>query len=723
MKKTSRLCLALLPLVASSSFFLLTAAPHAYSADVFGPPRTVDYQGSVLDGNGNPLAPTTAANYEMQFRLYDAQTAGTLVWAEKQLVTVKEGKFSVRLGEGSPILAAVGGLNEGTVDHTAVGLPGAFGGNERFLGVTVVIPGQTRGEIQPRLAFLASPFSYVAGRAQSADRLVQSASDAPSSLNVSGISYVSALISTSSTLGKTSSSVLANATAGAVAATLPANPDKREITVTKNDPSANPVTVVPPSGGLINGSATPISLAKRGDSVTLRNTDANNWIVVSRYAGEGSPVFADTPIGGGLLARGGDPGLQGINKNGYAFSGNGGDNDSGMFSNSDGIVRFLSNNSERLRVDTGGIVVSGGITGGNFSGTNFSGSNFSGTNVNATNAVTAPNVYAAAHRFTDNPNSGLFSFAGGPSLFANGSPIVQTAPGRVGIGGPVGSAATLYVSGYFASINPGSYGYLASSGTGFSPGGNNLYSIWSDQRVAASEFNAVSDARIKNVIGVSDSKSDLVNLMQLKITDYSFVDTVANGNRKEKKVIAQEVEKVYPSAITKTTNVVPDIMNKAPLEEGWIKMVTDLKVGERIRIGAVGRGHEVYVVTEVAKDMFRTTFDGKGKDKDGKEMPAKEVFVYGREVQDFRVVDYDALGMLNISATQQIKKDSDTAEEALRKENEILNDKLAKQEERLASLEKENTTRETRLAALEAALSGKPLNKTVSAPAKPTNSQ
>ena len=88
-----------------------------------------------------------------------------------------------------------------------------------------------------------------------------------------------------------------------------------------------------------------------------------------------------------------------------------------------------------------------------------------------------------------------------------------------------------------------------------------------------------------------------------------------------------------------------------------------------------------------------------------------QVFVYGRQVDDFRTVDYDAIAMLNVSATQQIKKDSDSAEDALRKENEELR-------ERIAVLEAANKTREDRLAAIEAALLGKASEKSVTVSTK-----
>jgi hypothetical protein len=49
-------------------------------------------------------------------------------------------------------------------------------------------------------------------------------------------------------------------------------------------------------------------------------------------------------------ARGGAPGSSGANNNGYAFEGNGGDTDSGMFSNGDGQVSLYANDVHAMRV-------------------------------------------------------------------------------------------------------------------------------------------------------------------------------------------------------------------------------------------------------------------------------------------------------------------------------------------------------------------------------------
>ena len=716
----------------ASALFLSLMAPLAQSADIFGPPSTVDYQGSVLDGNGNPLAPTTPANYEMQFRLYDAQTGGTLVWAEKQLVTVKDGKFSVRLGEGSPILAALGGLNEGTVDHDAVGLPGAFGGKERFLGVTVVIPGQTPGEIQPRLAFLSSPFSYVAGRAQSADRLVQSGSSQPSSLNVGSVSYVPMVLTSSSTLGGGNANILADATTNDLTATLPsgvpgAAGEKKELTFTKTDASANVVTVQPPAGGTINGGAS-VTLPLQGDSVTIRNTDGNNWWISSRFNMRAVIAAADgsVTLGGGLttgsnisatgavFARGGLPGVDNLNGNGFSFSGTG-DTDSGMFSDSDGVVKFLSNNVQKMQVDTGGIFVNGGIT-----------ATFGITSNGGITAALMNGPNQNGFNFHNDSDSGMFSNQDGVVRFhSNGNNKLQVDDGGILVQGAstftegvaIGNGlnpdrrARLSVYGSVGRDN-GGYAFYSKDNNGvlFSTSGGHVNTgIYADNRMVAPEFNALSDARIKTIKGISSSTEDLKTIMGVEVTDYVYRDAMAKGTVPQKKLIAQQVEKVFPQAVSKSTDIIPDIMKKADMEEGWIVLSTDLKKGEKIRLLAGKDVDKVCDVLEVKEGKFRTDL----------ETTEKAVFVYGREVNDFRTVDYDAVAMLNVSATQQIKKDSDTAEDALRKENEALKAQLAKQDERLAALEKENTSREARLAALESALMGKKDSRTVSTNATP----
>ncbi len=51
----------------------------------------------------------------------------------------------------------------------------------------------------------------------------------------------------------------------------------------------------------------------------------------------------------------------------------------------------------------------------------------------------------------------------------------------------------------------------------------------------------------------------------------------------------------------------------------------------------------------------------------------EKVFVYGRQVNDFHSVDYEAISMLNVSATQELAKQLDE----LKAENAALKAKLS----------------------------------------------
>jgi len=270
---------------------LLGHVPSLPAQTIGGAPNTIDYQGKALDAQGAVLAPTTAANYEMTFRIYDAQEGGTIIWAEKQIVTVSKGLFSVRLGEGTA-------TGEGTVLQT--NLADAFTAASRFLGVTITISGQTPVEILPRLAFLATPFAYSANRSVTAERLVlnPSATAVPSAVNASAVSYATQTLTTGDfTLNENNHTIVANAASGWVNITLPAVTTRREYFIIKTDTSFNPVQVLAPSGGKIWGVSTinfnmsfpttvgsngdRIKLKIRGESITIQNVTGNDWWVVS----------------------------------------------------------------------------------------------------------------------------------------------------------------------------------------------------------------------------------------------------------------------------------------------------------------------------------------------------------------------------------------------------------------------------------------------------------
>ncbi len=276
---------------------------------------------------------------------------------------------------------------------------------------------------------------------------------------------------------------------------------------------------------------------------------------------------------------------------------------------------------------------------------------------------------------------------------AYGSQHALYVNGNVGIGTTSPTLAKLVVNGGIQrNPYPSPIGYYASDtyNSGLSDGGG-TDSIYATDQVVAKSFVAFSDERIKNIQGRSDSAVDLTTLRGIEITDYHYKDTIAKGDRPQKKVIAQQVEKVFPQAVSQGTDVVPDIYHLAPIKDGWVSLATDLKVGERVKL-ITDQEENIHEVLEVREGAFRTAY----------QPAAEKIFVFGREVQDFRRVDYEAIAMLNVSATQELAKQLAAREAAIA----VLEAKLAIFGEKLAAFE---AAQESRSAARREAASPAPV--------------
>jgi hypothetical protein len=213
--------------------------------------------------------------------------------------------------------------------------------------------------------------------------------------------------------------------------------------------------------------------------------------------------------------------------------------------------------------------------------------------------------------------------------------------------------------------------------------------------VLASEFHVVSDLRIKKDLQISKGAADLEALLGIEVTDYRLRDFINYGSTPHKMVIAQQVESVYPQAVTKGRGEIPDIYQNAPVRDGWVEINSDLKVGEQVKL-VYPKGESVVTVLEVKPGAFRPDL----------KLDGDNVFVYGRQVEDFRRVDYDAIAMLNVSATQQIKREKDKEIQALRAENSELRGQLDALRMTTAEMLEQDGIRESRLLAIERRLEG-----------------
>ncbi len=101
-------------------------------------PQTIDYQGRLADSNGNYLNSVVTVN----FLIYAAETAGTVLWSETQAVSCVNGIFHVLLGSVTSFPTDL------------------FDNANRWL--ELIVSGET---LSPRTAIASVPYSLKAGDA------------------------------------------------------------------------------------------------------------------------------------------------------------------------------------------------------------------------------------------------------------------------------------------------------------------------------------------------------------------------------------------------------------------------------------------------------------------------------------------------------------------------------------------------------------------------------
>jgi len=248
------------------------------------------------------------------------------------------------------------------------------------------------------------------------------------------------------------------------------------------------------------------------------------------------------------------------------------------------------------------------------------------------------------------------------------NPMTITSVGNVGIG-TVNPAGKLHVGGTgAATANWSNFASMNTSVTGYNGGplaGVLLASLVTDSSIFCggnvytfTGTTTASDRRIKNIKGHSDSRNDLATLNRIEITDYTMKDVATFGNKPFKKVIAQQVETVYPLAVSNTdfkgVSYLPTVYSMSASVKQVDKVYTismekahEIKDGEAVKL-VTEHNPEIRAVAHVVDEK---TFTFTSTEKLG-----DQVFVYGKECKDMKTVDYEALSMLNISATQELTK-------------------------------------------------------------------
>ncbi len=267
-----------------------------------------------------------------------------------------------------------------------------------------------------------------------------------------------------------------------------------------------------------------------------------------------------------------------------------------------------------------------------------------------------------ANTITGTVTSGEIPFATGANVLSSSNQFTFDLTGgtsgsgpTIGLGGVANSKGAIEIDSFLDyNGSPFDY-YLAGlpNGQFQSYAGPDLFaiSVHAAGRFMGSGIHIFSDERIKKDVSVSDSEKDLETISKIQISNYKYIDE-GQGPREQKKVIAQQVMEHYPTAVSLGKEVVPCIYEKSTIEDGVINLQMETcgsddccKVEDKIKLIYPDGSKELVNIIESDGNKIKVDSDKSG-----------EVFVYGKEVDDYHSVDYDALSMLNISATQELYK-------------------------------------------------------------------
>jgi len=662
--------------------------------------QNISIQGVLRDPNGRTVDDGT---YSVIFSIYDVASSGTALWTDTyENLQVNHGVFQASLGED-------------------VSLDGLAFDTEYHVGVTV----ENFAEMTPRIPITIYPYAKAilgqdnqfpstgnivlakdsiiveqgALKFEGPDgRIVFNDGTSLNTANFSG--PASALLNPSSINinadkddvgagainfqigGTTEAAILNDGTleagpiqsrsAGGDADTLLLNPSGGIVLASSGSVQSG-------SQGATRGFVSALGGATAGGGVLEMYLPSDQWGTLKKYfwtTGANSNLYLGTQDGSDNFAN-----RLGISPLGYIGLGGAqsgpqfelalGDTDTGIDWISDGDLEIKTNGAARMKFTSNGAIGLGSSstrsdtrlfvkTDGSAMGSLFlehTGSNFR----------VRPSSAGSSTSIIENSAGPLVL---NPSNHNVGIGTTNTGQAKLVIGNsPSGGAQVAYA--WSTAVNPSAIINWNTS-LGFA----SSFSVWADGNYGGSGFLIASDKRIKEIIGRSDNFKDLELIKKIKITDYSFTDKVKNGGKVEKKVIAQEVAEVFPQAVNRSLGVIPNIYEvpkTTSFSEGLLKIELNkahqLKVGDRIQCYVGNEKVFKDVRTVEGEKVFIVEFDHK----------PEAFFVYGQEVDDFHTVDYDAISMLNVSATQELAKQVETLQEE--------NKQLKKQLESMKSLE------------------------------------
>jgi hypothetical protein len=217
-----------------------------------------------------------------------------------------------------------------------------------------------------------------------------------------------------------------------------------------------------------------------------------------------------------------------------------------------------------------------------------------------------------------------------------------------------------------SSINNGTY--LNSTSVGVSGAStSNSFSIYANGKVAALEFNAVSDIRVKNIINERSINDDLQLIKKMRTYDYSYIDKKNDGYKEKIGFIAQEIKSISQNFTNESKRFIPNIYKRFSLKTKN-RIITIKKLlldkGDLIKVEVYYDNQykifEVNVLEISENEVYinlSTELDINLK---------KGIFIYGKYVDNFLTVDINQITSVNTNIIKYLLKKVESLENRIK---------------------------------------------------------
>jgi len=171
-------------------------------------------------------------------------------------------------------------------------------------------------------------------------------------------------------------------------------------------------------------------------------------------------------------------------------------------------------------------------------------------------------------------------------------------------------------------------------------------SIWSEGWIMSS-----SDERIKeNIQDINDNYA-LEKILLIQTKTYNYIDKVERGTKKVYGFISQQIKEILPEAVTIEKKVIPNIYSFYNISNNIIQtnenLTNKLNVNDKIEyITDNTKKRDACKILEITDNYIKID----------KNLDTNEVFIYGKEVEDFHTISKEYIFTLNICATQELHR-------------------------------------------------------------------